>query len=109
MYAVIKTGGKQYRVAAGEKIKVEQIPADVGSEITIDQVFMVGEGDAVKIGTPVVAGASVKATVVSHGRHDKIKIFKMRRRKHYQKRQGHRQGYTELEIGTINGAGKSKE
>ncbi|HMX12283.1 MAG TPA: 50S ribosomal protein L21, partial [Burkholderiaceae bacterium] len=98
MYAVIKTGGKQYRVAAGEKIKVEQIPADVGSEITIDQVFMVGEGDAVKIGTPVVAGASVKATVVSHGRHDKIKIFKMRRRKHYQKHQGHRQNYTELRI-----------
>ena len=101
MYAVIKTGGKQYRVAAGEKIKVEQIPADVGSEITIDQVFMVGEGDAVKIGTPVVAGASVKATVVSHGRHDKIKIFKMRRRKHYQKRQGHRQNYTELRIDSI--------
>ena len=101
MYAVIKTGGKQYRVAAGEKIKVEQIPADVGSEITIDQVFMVGEGDAVKIGTPVVAGASVKATVVSHGRHDKIKIFKMRRRKHYQKHQGHRQNYTELRIDAI--------
>ena len=101
MYAVIKTGGKQYRVAAGEKIKVEQIPADVGSEITIDQVFMVGEGDAVKIGTPVVAGASVKATVVSHGRHDKIKIFKMRRRKHYQKRQGHRQNFTELQIAAI--------
>ena len=101
MYAVIKTGGKQYRVAAGEKIKVEQIPADVGSEITIDQVFMVGEGDAVKIGTPVVAGASVKATVVSHGRHDKIKIFKMRRRKHYQKHQGHRQNYTELHIQAI--------
>ncbi len=102
MYAVIKTGGKQYRVAAGEKIKVEQIPADVGSEITIDQVFMVGEGDAVKIGTPVVAGASVKATVVSHGRHDKIKIFKMRRRKHYQKHQGHRQNYTELRIDAIS-------
>ena len=102
MYAVIKTGGKQYRVAAGEKIKVEQIPADVGSEITIDQVFMVGEGDAVKIGTPVVAGASVKATVVSHGRHDKIKIFKMRRRKHYQKHQGHRQKYTELRIEAIS-------
>ena len=101
MYAVIKTCGKQYRVAAGEKIKVEQIPADVGSEITIDQVFMVGEGDAVKIGTPVVAGASVKATVVSHGRHDKIKIFKMRRRKHYQKHQGHRQNYTELRIDSI--------
>ena len=102
MYAVIKTGGKQYRVAAGEKIKVEQIPADVGSEITIDQVFMVGEGDAVKIGTPVVAGASVKATVVCHGRHDKIKIFKMRRRKHYQKHQGHRQNYTELRIEAIS-------
>ena len=101
MYAVIKTGGKQYRVAAGEKIKVEQIPADVGSEITIDQVFMVGEGEAVKIGTPVVTGATVKATVVSHGRHDKVKIFKMRRRKHYQKRQGHRQNYTELRIDTI--------
>ncbi|AMO38865.1 MULTISPECIES: 50S ribosomal protein L21 [Thauera] len=102
MYAVIKTGGKQYRVAAGEKIKVEQIPADVGSEITIDQVFMVGEGESVKIGTPVVAGASVKATVVSHGRHDKIKIFKMRRRKHYQKHQGHRQNYTELRIEAIS-------
>ena len=102
MYAVIKTGGKQYRVVVGEKLKVEQIPADVGSEITIDQVFMVGEGDAVKIGTPVVAGASVKATVVSHGRHDKIKIFKMRRRKHYQKHQGHRQNYTELRIDAIS-------
>ena len=102
MYAVIKTGGKQYRVTAGEKLKVEQIPADVGSQITIDQVFMVGEGDAVKIGTPVVAGASVKATVVSHGRHDKIKIFKMRRRKHYQKHQGHRQNYTELRIEAIS-------
>ncbi len=102
MYAVIKTGGKQYRVAAGEKIKVEQIPADVGSEITIDQVFMVGEGESVKIGTPVVEGASVKATVVSHGRHDKIKIFKMRRRKHYQKHQGHRQNYTELRIEAIS-------
>ena len=74
----------------------------MGSEITIDQVFMVGEGDAVKIGTPVVAGASVKATVVSHGRHDKIKIFKMRRRKHYQKHQGHRQNYTELRIEAIS-------
>ena len=102
MYAVIKTGGKQYRVAAGEKIKVEQIPADVGSEITIDQVFMVGEGEAVKIGTPVVAGATVKATVVSHGRHDKVKIFKMRRRKHYQKHQGHRQNYTEIRIDAIS-------
>jgi len=102
MYAVIKTGGKQYRVAAGEKLKVEQIPADVGSEITLDQVLMVGEGESVKIGTPLVSGASVKATVLSHGRHDKIRIFKMRRRKHYQKRQGHRQNYTELRIEAIS-------
>ena len=102
MYAVIKTGGKQYRVVVGEKLKVEQIPADVDSQITIDQVFMVGEGESVKIGTPVVAGASVTATVVSQGRHDKIKIFKMRRRKHYQKHQGHRQNYTELRIDAIS-------
>ena len=101
MYAVIKTGGKQYRVAAGEKIKVEQIPADVGSEISLDQVLMVGEGETVKVGTPVVAGATVTAKVLSHGRHPKISIFKMRRRKHYQKHQGHRQNYTELEISGI--------
>jgi large subunit ribosomal protein L21 len=102
MYAVIKTGGKQYRVAAGEKIKVEQIPADVGTEISLDQVLMVGEGDTVKIGTPVLSGATVTAKVVSQGRHPKVKIFKMRRRKHYQKHQGHRQNYTELEISGIN-------
>ena len=102
MYAVIKTGGKQYRVVVGEKLKVEQIPADVDSQITIDQVFMVGEGESVKIGTPVVAGATVTATVVSHGRHDKVKIFKMRRRKHYQKHQGHRQNYTEIRIDGIS-------
>lgn len=101
MYAVIKTGGKQYRVAAGEKIKVEQIPADVGAEITLDQVLMVGEGETVKIGTPIIAGASVTAKVIAHGRGPKIKIFKMRRRKHYQKHQGHRQNYTEIEISGI--------
>jgi large subunit ribosomal protein L21 len=101
MYAVIKTGGKQYRVQAGEKIKVEQIPADVGSQIVLDQVLMVGSGDAVTIGQPLVAGALVNATVVSQGRHDKVTIFKMRRRKHYQKRQGHRQNYTEIQIGEI--------
>jgi large subunit ribosomal protein L21 len=101
MYAVIKTGGKQYRVSAGQKLKVEQIPADVGAEVTLDQVLMVGEGESVKVGAPLVAGASVKCTVVSHGRHDKVKIFKMRRRKHYQKHQGHRQNYTELRIDSI--------
>ena len=101
MYAVIKTGGKQYRVAAGEKIKVEQIPADVGSQVVLDQVLMLGIGETVTIGKPLVSGAQVTATVVSQGRADKVKIFKMRRRKHYQKRQGHRQNYTELQIGEI--------
>jgi len=102
MYAVIKTGGKQYRVCAGEKIKIEQIPADVGAEISLDQVLMVGEGDSVRIGTPVLSGATVTARVIAQGRHPKVNVFKMRRRKHYQKHQGHRQNYTELEIGSIN-------
>ena len=101
MYAVIKTGGKQYRVAAGEKLKVEQIPAEVGSQVVLDQVLMVSNGVAVTIGKPLVSGARVSATVVSDGRADKVRIFKMRRRKHYQKRQGHRQNYTELFIGSI--------
>jgi large subunit ribosomal protein L21 len=101
MYAVIKTGGKQYRVAAGEKIKVEQIPADVGAQIVLDQVLMVGSGEAVTIGTPMISGAAVTATVISQGRADKVRIFKMRRRKHYQKHQGHRQNYTEIQIGEI--------
>ncbi len=102
MYAVIKTGGKQYRVAAGEKIKVEQIAADVGQDIVIDQVLAVGEGDALKVGTPLVVGASVTATVVAQGKHDKVRIFKMRRRKHYQRHGGHRQTFTELHIGAIS-------
>ena len=102
MYAVIKTGGKQYRVAAGEKLKIEQIPAEVGAEITLDQILMLGEGETVKIGTPLVSGAAVKATVLSQGRHDKVKIFKMRRRNHYQKHQGHRQNYTEIRIDGIS-------
>ena len=101
MYAVIKTGGKQYKVSAGEKLKVEQLAADVGTEIVIDQVLAVGEGDSLSIGSPLVAGATVSATVVAHGRGDKVRIFKMRRRKHYQKHQGHRQNYPELLIGSI--------
>ena len=103
MYAVIKSGGKQYRVASGEKIKVEQIAADVGQEIVIDQVLAVGDGSGLKVGTPLVSGATVLATVLAHGKHDKVRIFKMRRRKHYQKRQGHRQQFTELQIGAIAG------
>jgi large subunit ribosomal protein L21 len=104
MYAVVKTGGKQYKVAPGEKLKIERIPADVGAEVTLDQVLMiVGEGDTVRLGQPVVSGAAVKATVLSQGRGEKVKIFKMRRRKHYQKHQGHRQNYTELRIDSIAG------
>ena len=102
MYAVIKTGGKQYRVAPGEKIKIEQVQADVGATIVLDQVLMVADGEAVKVGTPTLAGAKVSATVVAHGRGPKVRIFKMRRRKHYQKTQGHRQNYTEIRVEAIN-------
>ena len=104
MYAVIKTGGKQYKVCAGDKLKVEQMPAGVGAEITIDQVLAVGSGDQIAVGTPLVGGATVSATVISQGRHDKVRIFKMRRRKHYRKQQGHRQNYTELFVSRIASA-----
>ena len=102
MYAVIKAGGKQYRVSPGESLKIEQVQADVGATIVLDQVLMVADGEAVKVGTPTVAGAKVSATVVAHGRGPKIRIFKMRRRKHYQKTQGHRQNYTEIRVDAIN-------
>ncbi len=102
MYAVIKTGGKQYRVAQGETLKIESVAGDVGSAITLDKVLMVGEGDKVSVGKPLLNGASVKATIVAHGRGEKIKIFKMKRRKHYQKHQGHRQNYTEIRIDGIS-------
>jgi large subunit ribosomal protein L21 len=103
MYAVIKTGGKQYRVASGEKLRIEQVPGDVGSEVVLDQVLMVADGENVTLGTPLLSGASVTAKIVSHGRGDKVRIFKMRRRKHYRKSQGHRQNYTEIEILGIAG------
>jgi large subunit ribosomal protein L21 len=102
MYAVIKTGGKQYKVSAGERLKVESLPAEVGAEITLDQVLMVADGENVTMGTPLVPGASVKATVVGHGRGEKLKIFKLRRRKHYRKSQGHRQNFTEIRINGIS-------
>ena len=98
MYAVVKTGGKQYRVSAGEKLKIEQIAAEVGQEILLEEVLLVADGDALKMGTPLVAGAKVTARVLKHGRGDKVHIYKMRRRKHYRKSQGHRQNYTEIEI-----------
>ena len=102
MYAVIKTGGKQYRIKVGERLKVEQLEVDSGSELIIDQVLMVADGDKVTVGTPLVSGAKVSATVLGQGRHDKIRIFKMRRRKHYQRHQGHRQNYTEIQITGIS-------
>jgi len=101
MYAVIKTGGKQYKVSAGEKLKVESLPAEVGAQITLDQVLMVADGEQVTMGTPLVRGATVSATVVGHGRGEKLKIFKMRRRKHYRKTLGHRQNFTEIQINGI--------
>lgn len=108
MYAVFKTGGKQYRVQAGAKLKVETLPADVGSEVVIDQVLMVADGEKVSIGKPLIKGATVTAKVLSHGRADKVHIFKMRRRKHYQKHGAHRQNYSELFIAAISdGAGLS--
>lgn len=100
MYAVVKTGGKQYKVAVGEKLNVEQIPAELDSQIELE-VLMIADGDNVKVGAPLVEGAKVVAKVVAHGRGEKVRIFKMRRRKHYQKRQGHRQNYTRIEIVSI--------
>jgi large subunit ribosomal protein L21 len=101
MYAIIKSGGKQYRVKAGEQVRVEALAAEVGASVSLEEVLLVGAGDGVKVGAPLVAGAKVKATVVSHGRGEKLRIFKLRRRKHYQKTQGHRQSYTELRIDDI--------
>lgn len=104
MYAVIKTGGKQYRVAPGESLQVESLTADVGSAISFDEVLLVANGDSLKVGAPLVAGAAVKAEVTAHGRGDKIRIIKHRRRKHYHKEQGHRQNFTAVKITEIVGA-----
>ena len=103
MYAVIETGGKQHRVVEGELIKVEKIVAETGSIIDFDRVLMVGEGESIKVGTPVVDGAKVSAEVIQHGRGEKVTIVKFKRRKHHMKRQGHRQWFTEIKITTING------
>ena len=102
MYAVIVTGGKQYKVAEGEFLKVEKLDAETGATIEFDKVLLVANGDDVKIGAPVVEGAKVTAEVVSHGRHDKVNIIKFRRRKHHMKRQGHRQWFTEVKITGIS-------
>ena len=102
MYAVIKTGGKQYRVMQGETLRVEKLEAEVGAAVTFDQVLLLGEGEGITVGTPLVAGASVVATVKSQGRADKVRIIKFRRRKHHMKQMGHRQYYTEVEITSIS-------
>ncbi len=101
MYAVIATGGKQYRVTEGETLKVEKIAADEGAEIEIDQVLMVADGDNIQVGTPVLDKGKVTAKVKSHGRGKKVEIIKFRRRKHHRKQMGHRQSYTEIEITKI--------
>ncbi|MCJ8162381.1 MULTISPECIES: 50S ribosomal protein L21 [Acinetobacter] len=103
MYAVIQSGGKQHRVVEGETLKVELLKAETGATITFDDVLMVVNGESIQIGAPVVAGAKVTAEVVGHGRHDKIRIVKLRRRKHYRKQTGHRQWFTELKITGISG------
>jgi large subunit ribosomal protein L21 len=102
MYAVIVTGGKQYRVTAGETLRVEKLDVEAGSSVELNNVLMLGDGDKVTVGTPGIAGAKVTATVKSHGRLDKIRIVKFRRRKHHRKQMGHRQHFSEIEITGIS-------
>lgn len=103
MYAVIKTGGKQYKVAQGETLNVESLEAEVGASVSFDAVLMIADGEALKVGSPHVDGGSVTAEVVAHGRGDKVHILKHRRRKHYHKEQGHRQNFTAVKITSIVG------
>ncbi len=102
MYAIIETGGKQYRVAEGQLLKIEKLDVDAGQAVDFDRVLVVGEGEQIRVGTPLVAGAKVVAEVVKHGRLGKIRIIKFRRRKHHMKRQGHRQYFTEVKITTVS-------
>ncbi|STX28074.1 50S ribosomal protein L21 [Legionella beliardensis] len=102
MYAVIKTGGKQYRVKEGDIIKIESLPGDIGSEISFADVLMLADGDNVTVGTPLIAKAAVKGEILAHDRHKKIKIIKFRRRKHHMKRMGHRQDFTQIKITAIS-------
>lgn len=104
MYAVFRTGGKQYRAQQGERVRIEKLEAAVGDAIEFDQVLMVGEGASVKVGAPLVSGGKVQAKVTAQGRADKISIIKFRRRKHYKREHGHRQHFTEVEITSISGA-----
>lgn len=103
MYAVVVTGGKQYRVEEGQTLKVEKLEVETGSNVELEKVLLIGNGDDVKIGAPVVDGAKVMAEVVNHGRHKKVKILKFKRRKHHMKQMGHRQWFTEIKITSIAG------
>lgn len=109
MYAVIKSGGKQHRVIEGETLKVEKLEVATGDSISFDEVLLIGEGESVEIGAPYVAGKSVTAEVVRHGRHDKVKIVKFRRRKHHRKQMGHRQWFTELKITAVGSPSSAKK
>ena len=102
MYAVVRTGGKQYRLKIGDSVKVERLPDEVGNIVELSQILMVSDGGDVKVGTPLVGGASVKAEIVGHGRNKKIRVFKMKRRKKYRRTQGHRQAFTQLKVTEIN-------
>ena len=98
MYAIVATGGKQYRVKEGEKLRIEKLTAEAGDTVELDKVLLVGEGEDIKVGAPYLDGAKVTAKVAANGRGDKVKIVKFKRRKHHQKQMGHRQAYTEIEI-----------
>ena len=102
MYAVISTGGKQYKLAQGDVCRIEKLDAEEGASVEIDKVLMIADGDDINIGTPFVDGGKVTATIKSHGRAKKVEIMKFRRRKHHQKRTGHRQHYTEIEVTGIS-------
>ena len=102
MYAVVRTGGKQYRLGVGDSVKVEKLSDEVGNIVELSQILMVSDGGEVKVGAPLVTGASVKAEIVGHGRNKKIRVFKMKRRKKYRRTQGHRQAFTQLKVTEIN-------
>ena len=103
MYAVIETGGKQYRVSEGDKIRVEKMESEPGSTVELNSVLLLGRDDGPVVGAPFVAGASVKASVLSHGKEDKVIVFKYRRKKNYRRFRGHRQQYTDLKVESIDG------
>lgn len=105
MYAVIESGGKQYRVAPGDVIRVERLDVAAGESVDLDRILLIADNDGARLGSPILSDVTVTAKVRAHGRGDKIRIFKLRRRKHYRRQAGHRQDYTELEITQVAGVG----